>query len=47
MIAAAVVFPVEAGATIQVADVLTFERGRGWIQLLGMPIHRYRKLRPS
>jgi hypothetical protein len=39
MIAAAVFVLVEAGATIQVADVLTFESGRGWIQLLGLPVH--------
>ena len=47
MIAAVVFVPVEAGATIQVADVLTFESGRGWIQLLGIPVHSRRKLRPS
>ena len=46
-IAAVVFVPVEAGATIQVAVVLTFESGRDWIQLLGMPVHSYRKLRPS
>jgi hypothetical protein len=46
-VAAVVVVPVEVRATIQVADVLTFESGRGWIQLLGMPVHSYRELRPS